>query len=326
MVRFPKEVLHILEYEDASTQKLLDENNNTIGYDLNVVFNPIFPRQHRLIGVRRIVWTFDLNNKIHKKRVFIRDERDINPVDVARGVLDGHSIYWYQRDLSLSVVEREASLGSVILCTEFHWNVETSLQSTLQEELDIRQTQVLPVPTVDQLDLDDIPWESMPSPCNKLIDSVLHKVEKVLHNNNLLQYSSILDIPNTNRTDRRDGSVGVCACDLCGCCPCVWDYNKNAVKADNSRLLSSRPLNKQRRELAYKQFKFALSVSGPKLPKCVVEKISSEWPTTDDESDSCSFLPSSQSSPSSLSSSSPSSSSSTTTTTAITSTSSLSSS
>lgn len=77
------------------------------------------------------------------------------------------------------------------------------------------------------------------------MDLVLHKVKKYLHNNNLLQYSSTLDIPNTNRMD---GVVRVAKCDLCRYFQCVWNYNKESMKVDNLRLLLH-PTNKQRHKL-----------------------------------------------------------------------------
>ena len=50
------------------------------------------------------------------------------------------------------VEEKELYIGYVKMCREFYWNVDTSLQSTLIGELDLRRTNI--VPNVDQIEYD----------------------------------------------------------------------------------------------------------------------------------------------------------------------------
>ena len=192
-------------------------------------------------------------------------------------MIDFHTIDWLRRETKY-VTEYKAKVGDLCVFHEYNWNVQKTLRSTLEKELDLETTEILPWP--NQLADDEI-WKPGYSENNHNptveTEALKDSIKKILRNANLLQYKSISEALATTA----EPSI-IVPCDECGCAPCIWQENKVHIETDNNFLLSD-ATNKQRRFYAYKQMVYALYShlgrgNRRELPSCVVEGVRGLWP------------------------------------------------
>ena len=205
---------------------------------------------------------------------------DYDPRDVAELFIEGNHFQWYHRVPRGTVREVEGRVGPVVIKHFYRWMVPQTLQSTLQDEVDIDLSRI--IPTDDDIP-DDAVWTNRFSPTGpdpeEWTDRITRSLLEECLEAGVLNYKSVEML---RLFKEEDGS----ACEHCGFALCLWKANSQSIVDDNNRF---RPgaTNKQKRFFAYKQLTFVLHGPLPKgnrqqLPKCTVDGIRDAWPEQSD--------------------------------------------
>jgi hypothetical protein len=176
-------------------------------------------------------------------------------------------------------------LGAIKVAHLYRWSVMVSLCDTLDEEVDIEKTKL--VPTDEDLPR-ETPWVNKFGPTGPAPHDLNEKMTM-----NLIEYSQQHGLLEYNWEDRDSLKnlqtiIKGDKCDKCELGICLWEGNKQKVLADNERFRPN-ATNKQHRFTAYRQFTYL--IHGPlakgdcqKLPDCVTDGIRATWPEESDTS------------------------------------------
>jgi hypothetical protein len=278
MLRVPTEVLACCDRlkEHASWKPTHDDETGCVtGHKLKIDLKHIFPERMNGSGPLSLGWLFDKQNEITSKIVEMK-VADYDPQDIAEAFLAGEIPEWFHRIPRGKVMEVEARMGPVVVVHYYKWSIVYTVRPTLEEELDLGMTDIIPSKEELPEDAEWVPGfhPNLIAPkgsIKQLTDRLLHECFDV----GLLVYG-----PDEYATASGEEETPVCA--HCGLRMCCWTAYHAKIKGDNDLLRKDKP-NNQRRFLAYKQFAFAIHGSLMKgdrrqLPKCVVKGIRETWP------------------------------------------------
>jgi hypothetical protein len=229
-------------------------------------------------------WTFNIQNEIINKHVKVKVP-DYDPRDIAKAFINGNKVECVHRYPKGCVMEIQARIGPNELHHMYKWQVPYSLLPTLDEELDLETTKIIP-------DEDELPpetksrWAKGYSPTLRAPDGSIEMITNQLidecHEHGQLHYQSpqVLQQMGTSNDNTP-------ICEHCRMSMCLWSSNQVNLKKDNE-LMKGDASNKQKRFFAYKQMTFL--IHGPlskgdrqQLPECVVDGIRVAWPENDDK-------------------------------------------
>jgi hypothetical protein len=228
-----------------------------------------------------IEWTFDKFDNVISKVVTMNPPKyDLH--ELARSFLDYIFPEWFFR-VGDNVTEVQGRVGDILVAHEYHWSVQTSLCETLDDEMKLGKTRVLP----SDEDIDpQTPWkygysDKKSVPIHKK-ENLKTGLRRMLAADGLLKYENPVKTCGSTVHTEYDGYQ----CQQCLYERCIWELNKERIIDDNNALLSAEASNKERRFFGYKQMTFALHGHLGKgqrreLPCCVVDGIREMWPEED---------------------------------------------
>jgi hypothetical protein len=258
------------EDPEASLSSIRDAAGVTTGYEFSILLrNHHRRRTVPAVRAKEITWRFDLNYVVTSKQVLCNKDH-YRPEELTRAY-PSHKLEWRHRvDKKGDKAVVEACIGDLVMLRKCCWNVETTVQETLEDELDLEKTMVLPDTRpgrmwkpgtggwFDKVQRDDL----MRGLQEKLRSHVIHSGPK--------RYAHTISSP-------RRGEVH---CSECHGSPCIWKANKAYLATDVDKKLT----NTQKRHFAYKTMGGVVSANLPvgercrKLPECVTAGVRALWP------------------------------------------------
>jgi hypothetical protein len=284
MLRIPPQVLGACNKETvhgAVWRTTHDTEGVVDGFVVKMGLQHIYPERINGSGPLSINWTFNSQNEIINKHIEVKVP-DYDPQDIAEAFINGDKVNWVHRYPKGRAMEIQARIGPNEIAHMFKWRVPHTLLPTLDEEMDLERTLIIP----DDYDIPgDTKWSKGYSPTLKAptgsIEMMTRQLLDECREHGLLHYQSLESLQQQGL-----GLDDAPRCVHCDLTMCLWETNKVSLKKDN-QLMKGEATNKQKRFFAYKQMTFM--IHGPlskgdrrQLPECVVDGIRASWPEKDD--------------------------------------------
>jgi hypothetical protein len=262
----PHVIQQILDSDDTSTwSPVQDETGKIQGFRFTIQLSHTFEESPNGSLPQRVVWLFTDNHKIISKKIIMKVPT-YNVVTIARNIIEGKRVFTVHRMSKANQCwELKAVLDDITVEWCYIWDVGTTLFPTLDKELDVDVSLLLPCQTIFK----NIPFYKCYHPQKKEPSSLIHEItERIVREcqqNGYLLYQT--------RTSTNT-SQSTTMCKSCRNEVCIWQENEDAVIKDNIQLYGTN-MNVSRRDIAKLQFIFILNSANhgdttTEIPDCIL--------------------------------------------------------